>query len=88
MQHKFLNLIGIVAVVIAVAVAYIITQPKGEIVMNSGIKTENMDLSVRPGDDFYDYATRGWRAAHTIPADYTRYGAFEILHDTNLNRFR
>ena len=29
MQHKFLNLIGIVAVVIAVAVAYIITQPKG-----------------------------------------------------------
>ena len=42
MQHKFLNLIGIVAVVIAVAVAYIITQPKGEIVMNSGIKTENM----------------------------------------------
>lgn len=88
MQHKFLNLIGIVAVVIAVAVAYIITQPKGEIVMNSGIKTENMDLSVRPGDDFYDYATRGWRAAHTIPADYTRYGAFEILHDTNLNRVR
>ena len=88
MQHKILNIIGIIAVAIAIIMAYIFTQPKGEITMNTGIKIENMDLSVKPGDDFYDYVTLGWQRANPIPDDYTRYGAFDILHDTNLTRVR
>lgn len=87
MQHKFLNVIGIIAVVIAVITAYLITRPK-EIVMTTGIKAENMDTSIRPGDNFYDYATLGWQKANPIPDDYSRYGSFEILHDTNLQRVR
>ncbi len=87
MQHKVLNIIGIIAVAVAIAAAYFITRPK-EKIMNAGIKTENMDLTVRPGDDFFDYATLGWRNKNPIPADYTRYGAFEILRDTNLERVR
>ncbi|MBQ3039755.1 MAG: hypothetical protein IJD41_04330, partial [Alphaproteobacteria bacterium] len=54
--------------------------------MDAGIKTENMDMTVRPGDDFYDYATRGWRDANPIPDDYSRFGAFEVLRNTNLER--
>ena len=87
MQHKFLNIIGIIAVVIAVVAAYFITDAK-EKVMNIGIKTENMDTSVRPGDDFFDYATLGWRRNNPVLDDYTRYGAFEVLNDTNLKRVR
>ncbi len=87
MQHKFLNIIGIIAVVIAFAMAYITVNQRGN-VMNIGIKTENMDLSARPGDDFFDYATRGWREKNPVPDDYTRYGAFEVLADTNLERVR
>ncbi len=87
MQHKILNFIGIIAVVIAIVAAYIITKGK-EQVMNIGIRVENMDTSVRPGDNFFDYATLGWRRENPIPADYTRYGAFEILHDTNIGRVR
>lgn len=87
MQHKFLNIVGIIAVVIAVITAYLITRPK-EIVMTTGIKAENMDTSIRPGDNFYDYATLGWQKANPIPNDYSRYGSFEILHDTNLQRVR
>ena len=87
MQSKVLNIIGIIAVAIAIISAYFITRPK-EKVMNMGIKEENMDLSVKPGDNFFDYATLGWRRVNPIPDDYTRYGAFEILHDTNLKRVR
>lgn len=87
MQHKFLNVIGIIAVVFAVITAYFITRPK-EVVMTTGIKAENMDTSIRPGDNFYDYATLGWQKANPIPDDYSRYGSFEILHDTNLQRVR
>ena len=56
--------------------------------MNTGIKQENMDLTVKAGDDFFDYATLGWRKSHPIPDDYTRYGAFEILDETNIARVR
>lgn len=85
MENKFLNFFGIIAVVIAIISAFFITKEK---TLTTGIRTENMDLSVSPGDNFYDYATLGFRRANPIPDDYTRYGAFEILHNTNLNRVR
>lgn len=87
MRHKILNIIGIIAVAIALITAYFITSSKEQI-MTPGIKAENMAPSIRPGDNFFDYATLGWRNSHPIPDDYTRYGAFEILHDTNLQRVR
>ncbi len=87
MQNKLLNIIGVIAVIIAFIAAYFIVNQRGK-VMNAGIKIENMDTTVNPGDDFFDYATLGWRRAHPIPDDYTRYGAFEVLADTNLERVR
>ncbi len=56
--------------------------------MDAGIRPENMDLTVRPGDDFYDYATLGWRRANPIPDDYARYAVFDVLRNTNLERVR
>jgi putative endopeptidase len=85
MEHKFLNFIGIVAVAIAVACAFYLSKGKN---MDAGIKIENMDLSVRPGDDFYEYATRGWAEKNPMPNDYSRYGVFDVLHNTNLMRVR
>jgi len=85
MRNKYLNFAGILAVIITVTAAFFFTREK---IMTAGINTANMDTNVRPGENFYDYATRGWRDAHPIPDDYTRFGAFEILHDTNLERVR
>lgn len=87
MENKFLNIIGIIAVAIAFAIAYFTTDTRGKI-MSAGINTSNMDMTVRPGDDFYAYATRGWAQKHPIPDDYTRYGVFEKLIETNLQRVR
>ena len=56
--------------------------------MNTGIKLENMDMSVNPGKDFYDYATLGWRKNNPLPNDYTRYGSFEALDEENNKRVR
>ncbi len=56
--------------------------------MNTGIDFKSMDLTVVPGDDFYDYATRGWRNANPIPDDYARYGTFEVMHEENMKRVR
>jgi len=45
----------------------------------------NMDLSVRPGDDFYQFANGAWMKDHPIPGEFSRYGAFEELIEMNLN---
>ena len=85
MKSKVLNAIGIIAVCIAVIVAVFSTKGK---VMSVGIKTENMDLNVNPGNDFYDFATKGWRNSNPIPDDYTRYGSFDMLIEENNKRVR
>lgn len=85
MENKFLNILGILSVVAATVFAVHATKEK---LMSAGIKLENMDMSVRPGDDFFGYATNGWRRANPIPDDYARYGAFEVINNTNLERVR
>ena len=54
----------------------------------SGIFLENMDTSVKPGDDFYQYVNGSWLEENTIPADKTRWGAFDILRDKSEENVR
>jgi len=42
--------------------------------------------SIRPGDDFYNYVNAKWLAAHPIPDDKSRLGAFTEISDGNLDR--
>jgi putative endopeptidase len=51
--------------------------------LSSGISVENMDTSVRPGDDFFSYVNGGWVAKTEIPADKGRLGTFDILRDAS-----
>ena len=49
--------------------------------LRSGIGTQYMDTSVRPGDDFFSYANGRWVADTEIPADKSSYSAAYILHE-------
>ncbi|MGB6230211.1 MAG: M13 family metallopeptidase [Litorimonas sp.] len=46
-----------------------------------GIELDNMDTSVDPGENFFEYVNGTWLAETEIPADRTRYGSFDILAD-------
>ena len=48
----------------------------------TGIDTANMDLTVRPQDDFYLYVNGGWMKKNEIPGDKTAIGSFYDLRDT------
>jgi putative endopeptidase len=52
----------------------------------SGLHKENLDRTVAPGTDFYDFATAGWRKNNPLPPAYSSYGAFNILNDDNQKR--
>ncbi|AZQ85018.1 M13 family peptidase [Colwellia sp. Arc7-635] len=47
----------------------------------SGIDKANMDLSVRPQDNFYRYVNGAWLNANEIPGDKTSIGSFYDLRD-------
>jgi putative endopeptidase len=44
-----------------------------------GFDIAGMDRSVKPGDDFYKYASGTWDTNTAIPSDRTRYGNFDKL---------
>jgi len=44
-----------------------------------GIILENMDTSVNPKDDFYNYVNGNWVKATTIPDEESRWGGFGVL---------
>ncbi len=46
-----------------------------------GVDLAGRDLSVRPGDDFFQYANGTWAANTPIPSDRTRWGTFDILRE-------
>ena len=54
----------------------------------SGIDKKNMDLSVKPGTDFYQYAAGGWLKSHPLDAEHTNNGAFTDLYEENQKRIQ
>lgn len=54
--------------------------------LQSGIDLTNLDQSVKPGEDFYQYACGGWMKKNPLPAAYSRYGSFEVLIENNSQR--
>ncbi|WP_083264460.1 M13 family metallopeptidase [Pseudohongiella acticola] len=46
-----------------------------------GVDLDNMDRSVRPQDDFFQYVNGGWVEQNPIPADRSRWGSFDELRE-------
>ena len=50
------------------------------------IDLTNLDPSVAPNEDFYQYATGGWQKLNPLKPEYSRYGSFDVLRDNNEKR--
>ena len=44
----------------------------------------DMDLSVKPGDDFFLYANGGWMKKNPLKPEYARFGSFDVLREQNV----
>src|SRR5215467_12726082 len=52
------------------------------------IDPANMDLSVKPGENFYLYANGNWIKNNAAPASKTRWGSFDVLREESSHRLQ
>ncbi|MES2775009.1 MAG: M13 family metallopeptidase [Bacteroidota bacterium] len=52
------------------------------------IDPANMDPSVHPGDNFYQYANGGWARNNPVPPSKTRWGSFDMLREESSKRLQ
>ena len=84
MRHKLLGAVTLMALAACGQQESTVTSTEpaeGPAALVSGISLENMDKSVRPGDDFFMYVNGKWINETEIPADKASYGGFGILRD-------
>ena len=56
--------------------------------LGSGVTLDNLDTTYSPVEDFYHYACGGWLNMHPLDAEHSRYGAFDVLAETNQEQLR
>ncbi|HEY2720517.1 MAG TPA: hypothetical protein VGI82_02250, partial [Chitinophagaceae bacterium] len=49
---------------------------------------ENLDTTVSPANDFFEYANGGWIKKNPIPGDQATWGIGNLVVEENLKRFK
>ena len=68
------------------AIASVTLTAQAQTSLRSGIDLTDLNTTVAPGADFYEYACGGWMKKHPLPAAYSRYGSFDKLGEDNNKR--
>ena len=85
-MNKLLNYLTIATIIMSLASC--MQTSKDVVGYVPAFDTANMDLTVKPGDDFYQYANGIWIKNHPIPEEFSRYGAFEMLYEENNEKLK
>ena len=73
---------------IMMGLALLATISAGAQELTSGIDRNNMNLKVKPGNDFYEYAAGGWMKSHPLDAEHADNGAFTDLFELSQEQVR
>ena len=53
-----------------------------------GLNRADMDVTVNPGDNFYQYAGGGWMKANPLKPEYPSFGVFNELAERNRDQLK
>ncbi len=61
---------------------------KKETTAKADVLAANIDSTVKPGEDFFDYANGGWIKKNPIPGEQSSWGIGNLVIEENLKRLR
>ena len=73
-------------VIMASALAMAACGPKQQVEKVPAIDLANLDTTVSPAVDFYQYSTGGWQKNNPLKPEYARFGSFDQLRENNVKR--
>ena len=80
--------ITIVSLLIALVIISCDNNKQEDSIKEKAVDQENMDLTVKAGDNFYQYANGGWIENNPVPDDKTQFGSFSVLYDKNQEKLQ
>ena len=76
-----------ISTIAAIAMMAIASQASAQAPV-AGINLADLNTSVSPGDDFYEFAGGGWMKANPLKPEYSSYGVFDDLAEKNRQQLR
>ena len=73
-------------IMMASALAVAACGPKQQVEKVPAIDLANLDTTVSPAVDFYQYSTGGWQKNNPLKPEYARFGSFDQLRENNVKR--
>jgi len=86
-MKRYVTVLAVLAGAAVIAVADPAPSPKPAI-GDWGFDLTGMDRTIKPGDDFFEYANGAWFRRTEIPADRTSIGSFQNLQILSENRMK
>ncbi|ACO32658.1 peptidase, M13 family [Acidobacterium capsulatum ATCC 51196] len=72
----------------SLAVSLLLCAPSGLLAQSHGVAVDHIDHSVKPGNNFYEYANGEWLKHTVIPPDRVAVGGFSIVADRTDKRVK
>jgi len=88
MDKKILKISALATAIALASCQSSVKKEEGAAVLSAGFNMANMDNTVKPTDDFYQFVDGNWLKNNPIPQSESSWGSFNELHEKNTSKLK